>query len=168
MYSCRQNFSKVVEDAINEQINLEMSAFYHYLSAATFLNHEHIALNGLYKFFTKASKEEMAHAQQFIDYQIKRGGSVQFSVIKPGPNWKSPLQILQIALQMELKVNESLLYICKLAEDQGDHQLSSFIEIFLEEQISAQKELSDMITNLKRVGNNGIGLYLFDQQLDKD
>lgn len=168
MYSCRQNFSTIVEDAINEQINLEMTAFYHYLSAATFLNREHIALPGLSKFFTKASKEEMIHANEFIDYQIKRGGSVQFSIIKPGPNWKSPLQILQIALQMELKVNESLLYISKLAEDQSDPQLSSFVEIFLEEQISAQKELSDMITNLKRVGNNGLGLYLFDQQFDKN
>jgi ferritin heavy chain len=168
MYSCRQNFSKVVEEAINEQINLEMTAFYHYLSAATFLNQEHIALPGLYKFFTKASKEEMKHAQEFIDYQIKRGGTVRFEVIKPGPHWKSPLQILQIALQMELKVNESLLYVHKLAEEQGDPQLTDFIETFLEEQISAQKELSDMITNLKRVGNNGIGLYLFDQQLNKD
>ncbi len=165
MQSCRQNFSPIVEDAINDQINMELTAFYHYLAVATFLNHEHIALPGLYNFFTKASKEELDHAQQFIDYQIKRGGIVYFKPIKSSPKWKSPLQILQVALQMELTVNESLLNLHKLAGNVNDPQLASFIETFLEEQVSGQKELSNMITNLKRVGNHGLGLYLFDSKL---
>lgn len=32
----------------------------------------------------------------------------------------------------------------------------------------AYGQLADMITNLKRVGGDGLGLYLFDQQLQKE
>lgn len=46
--------------------------------------------------------------------------------------------------------------------------MTDFIESeFLGEQVEGQKELADMITNLKRVGSHGIGLFLFDQDLQK-
>ena len=49
-----------------------------------------------------------------------------------------------------------------------DPEFTNFIEEhFLPEQVEGQKMLADMITNLKRVGGDGVGLYLFDQELQK-
>lgn len=45
--------------------------------------------------------------------------------------------------------------------------MCDFIEgEFLKEQVEAQKMISDMITNLRRVGGDGLGLYLFDKNLE--
>lgn len=62
-------------------------------------------------------------------------------------------------------VNECLLKVHKVAEENNDPQMTDFIEGYLEEQVNGQKELADLITNLKRVGGDGVGLFLFDQQL---
>jgi ferritin len=54
------------------------------------------------KFFKKQSDEEREHAEKLIEYQNNRGGRVVYKDIKVGPEWKSPLQALETALQMEL------------------------------------------------------------------
>ena len=164
-HTCRYNYSAEVENAVNKQIQLELQAFYYYLSAATYFDKEDVALPGCFKFFTKASKEELDHAQQFINYQNIRGGTVEFKPLEKCPEWSSPLQVFTKALEMELQVNESILQLYKIADEIGDQQMTGFLDPFLEEQVKAQKELSNIITVLKRVGPNGVTLYIFDNQL---
>lgn len=43
------------------------------------------------------------------------------------------------------------------------HQMADYLEDFLEEQVRSIKEISDYITNLKRVGT-GLGEYMFDKE----
>ena len=67
---------------------------------------------------------------------------------------------------MEKDVNKALLEVHKLAEEQNDSQLCDFIaSVFLKEQVESLKQLADMLTNLSRVGNDGVGLFLFDKDL---
>eukprot|EP01134_Creolimax_fragrantissima_P004547 CFRG4547T1 len=167
MSICRQNFASASENHINDQINVELTAAYHYLSAAAYFNRDDVALPGFRHFFKKSSEEEHEHAQSFIDYQNKRGGVVTFQAIEAPPAWNGPLMAMEAALAMELRVNASLLNLHKTAEENNDAQMTDFIDDFLLEQVNAQKELADLITNLKRVGGDSLGLYLFDQQLHK-
>ncbi len=164
-HTCRQNYPPEIENAINKQIQLELQAFYYYLSAAAYFDKEDIALPGCCKFFSKASKEELDHAQQFINYQNTRGGAVEFKVLDKCPEWNSPMEVFSRALEMELQVNESILQMHKLADELGDIQLTGFLDPFLEEQVKSQKELSNIITILKRVGPTGVTLFIFDNQL---
>lgn len=89
---------------------------------------------------------------------------------------------------MCIDVNNSLLKLHKVADGNGDPQMCDFIEgNFLGEQVEAIKKLSDMVTQLNRVGEGkdrkkkisvhnpnllncplGLGLYLWDQQLYRD
>jgi ferritin heavy chain len=60
------------------------------------------------------------------------------------------------------------LYCCclQVASAQNDPQLGDFVESeFLEEQVESLKEIADMLTTLARVGNDGLGLHLFDRDL---
>lgn len=165
---CRQNFTEEAEKALNDQINMELTASYHYLSAASYFGRDDVALKGFEIFFKKASDEEREHAHRLIQYQNMRGGRVVYQDIKCGPEWQSAMQSLETALQIELSVNENLLKLHKIADTNSDPQMTDFIECeFLVEQVKSQKELADMITNLKRVGEDGIGLFLFDQNLQK-
>jgi ferritin heavy chain len=66
----------------------------------------------------------------------------------------------------------SILFSCVLTHSSSSFhcQLCDFIENdFLLEQVQAIKELSDHITNLKRVGP-GLGEYMYDREsmLDED
>ena len=68
-------------------------------------------------------------------------------------------------MSLEKEVNQSLLELHVLSAEKNDAHLCDFLEgEFLDEQVNASKELSDMITQIKRAGP-GIGEYLFDKEL---
>ena len=164
---CRQNFADACESAINGQINMEFRASYVYQSMAAHFAHDSVALPGLAAHFRKEADEERSHALKFVDYLVSRGGVVQFSDIKaPNNSWESARQVLEAALDLEKAVNASLLKLHELADESNDPHLADFIEEeFLDDQVVTLKELSDLITQLDRCGNEGLGLYLFDQKL---
>ena len=77
------------------------------------------------------------------------------------------MDALQAALLLERNVNQSLLELHAVAGTHNDAHLADFIESeFLNEQVEAIKELSDMITQCKRAGP-GLGEHLFDKQLQE-
>uniref|UniRef100_A0A8W8K253 Ferritin n=1 Tax=Magallana gigas TaxID=29159 RepID=A0A8W8K253_MAGGI len=80
--------------------------------------------------------------------------------------WGTGLDAMQVALQLEKTVNQSLLDLHKVADSHKDAQMCDFLEThYLEEQVNAIKEISDHITQLKRVGS-GLGEYEYDRRLD--
>ena len=164
---CRQNFSESCEKAINTQINMEFAASYVYQSLAAHFAHDSVALPGLAARFRKEAEEERSHALKFVDYLTKRGGFVKFTDISaPSASWKSAREGLEAALSLEKDVNSSLLKLHELADEASDPHLADFIEEeFLDDQVESLKELADLITQLDRCGNEGLGLYLFDQKL---
>ena len=96
-----------------------------------------------------------------------RGGKVMLGAIAdPENEWKSARNALETALQMEKDINKSLLNLHALADTHNDPQLADFLESeFLEHQVKSIKEISDLLTNLNRVGADGLGLFLFDKEL---
>ena len=81
----RQNFHRESEKLINQQINMELQGFYFYLSNETYFSRHDVALFGFAKMFKEFKEEEMKHAQIFIDYQNKRGGTVLFEILGQEP-----------------------------------------------------------------------------------
>jgi len=161
----RQNFHEDCEAAINRQINMELFASYTYYSMAYYFDRDDVAFRNVKKYFLKASDEEREHAQKLTEYQNMRGGRVRYSpVAQPDKDeWGSICDAFEAALDLEKKVNESLLSIHSIAQEKNDPQMCDFLEThYLEEQVKAIKELSDHITNLKRNGT-GLGEYLFDK-----
>ena len=71
------------------------------------------------------------------------------------------------ALEMEQIVYKSLLNLHKLADSEGDPQFTDYIEgNFLNEQIEAINELTRYISQLKRIGNSGHGVWDFDKNFN--
>ena len=103
-----------------------------------------------------------------MDYQNMRGGKVVFQdVQRPTKSeWSDPLDAAEDALDLEKSVNQSLLDLHKVADGAGDAQMTDFLEgEYLKEQVEAAKELSDLITKIKRVGATGTGIYLLDKDM---
>nr|AIU94778.1 hypothetical protein [Phragmatopoma lapidosa] len=162
----RQNFHSDSEAGINKQINLELYACYCYQSMAYYFDRDDVALPGFSKYFKKASDEEREHAERLMKYQNQRGGRIVLQNIqKPERDeWGTGLDAMQVALALEKNVNQSLLDLHKLGDSHGDAQFCDFIESeYLEEQVNGIKEISDHITQLKRVGP-GLGEYMYDKE----
>ncbi|KAL0084807.1 ferritin-like superfamily [Phycomyces blakesleeanus] len=169
MSLAKQNFATTSEEAINQQINTELQASQVYLSMASWAQHSSVALPGLEKYFREQAEEERKHAQHLIDYQNTRGGKVILrSLQAPETEWKSAKNAIESALQLEKDVNKSLLNLHKIGDSNGDPQMCDFVEAtYLGEQVEAIKTLADMVTQLNRVGE-GLGVYLWDQQLYRE
>jgi len=162
----RQNFHSETEAGINKQINLELYASYCYQSMGFYFERDDVALPGFSAYFKKASEEEREHAEKLMKYQNKRGGRIVLQNIqKPERDeWGTGLDAMQVALALEKNVNQSLLDLHKLGDTHGDAQFCDFVEgEYLEEQVTAIKEISDHITQLKRVGP-GLGEYMYDKE----
>lgn len=165
----RHNFHFDSEAAINKQINLELYASYAYLSMAYHFDRDDIALHGFYEFFKKASDEEREHAQKLMKYLNKRGGRIILTDIKAHPvnDWGTAENAVSAALQLEHDVNRSLLALHGVAASHNDANLCDFLENeYLQEQVDSIKELGDLLTNIKRVGE-GFGIFVLDKELNK-
>lgn len=163
----KQNFHVDTEAGINKQINMELTASYVYQAIAFYFDRADVALEGFHKYFKEQSDEEREHAEKLMKYQNLRGGALKLSDVKKPPkeHWGSPLEALESALQLERDVNQSLLDLHSLASNHGDAAFCDFIEgEYLKEQVEAIKTITEMITNLKRVGP-GLGEYLFSKNL---
>jgi len=94
-------------------------------------------------------------------------------VRKPDPSdatfincdWRDPLTAITAARQLEINVYRNLKTIHGLADKQRDPNLTDFLETFLDEQVKSIKELSDLLTQLKRV-EPCLGYHLIDKDLD--
>jgi len=167
MSLCRQKYHEECEAGVNKQINLELYASYAYLSMAYHFDRDDVALKGFHKYFKKASDEEREHAEKLMKFQNQRGGRIVLQDVKKpegGDEWGCGLDAMQTALDLEKHVNQALFDLHAIAEKHGDAQMCDFLEgNFLAEQAEAIKEISDYITNLKRVGP-GLGEYQFDHE----
>jgi len=162
---CRQNYHQESEIAINKQINMELNASYVYSSLAFYFDQDDVALPHFHAFFLKQSTEEREHAQKLMKFQNKRGGRIVLKDIqKPlKDEWGTTLEAMQAALELEKAVNTSLLELHAIAGKHEDSVMTDYIEEFLQEQVESIKQISDYITNLKRVGP-GLGEYMFDKE----
>ena len=161
-------WSEECEKTLNEQINLELYASYAYHYLFSYFNQNTIGLRNVAEYYNKCSLEEREHAHKFIEYQNKRGGRVNLEDIKKSgfidKNSISTLESFEIALELEKKVYLNLLNLHKVAGESNDPQFCDFIEgEFLEEQINAMDELRTYISKLKLIGDNGHGVWNFDQ-----
>jgi len=167
----RQNFADACEAALNDQINVEFNVSYVYHALHAYFDRDYVGLPGLAGYFKAASHEEREHAELLMEYVNKRGGSVKLqSIMMPdmefgGSVSGDALYAMELTLSMEKLVNEKLLTVHRIADECGDPQMTDFIEgNFLEEQVQAIKEVSNMVAQLRRVGK-GHGVYHFDTQL---
>ncbi|XP_078062474.1 ferritin, heavy subunit-like [Mustelus asterias] len=163
-----QNYHQDCEAGVNKQINLELTASYLYLSLTSFFDRDDVALDNFSHFFKHQSQEKREHAEKLIKFQNKRGGRILLQDVKKPERdeWGNSLQAMQVALDLEKNVNQSLLDLHQLAATQTDPHLCDFLETHcLDEQVKTIKQLGDHITNLKRLGapENGMGEYLFDK-----
>ena len=163
---CRQNWSEACETQLNNQINSEYEASLAYHCLANYFNRDDVGLKKLYEYFSKASLEEIEHADKLMEYQNMRGGIVKLTNIQVNDYClEKPNDILEsfnIALELEKSINQKLIDLHRVAEDSNDAQFSDYIEgNFLNEQVEAISEISKIISVLDRFQGDQHAIWNF-------
>ncbi len=153
-----------LQDAINAQINAELWSAYLYLSMG--MHFENEGYSGIANWYKIQFKEEQAHAEIFMNYLNSRGGRVILAPIAEVPtNWKSPLAAFEATLAHEEKVTSLINALYHLAIEENDYATKGKLDWFISEQVEEEETARGIIDRLKLVSNNGMGLYMLNQEL---
>ena len=156
--------SKRLHEAMNAQINAELWSAYLYLSMG--MQFEANGHAGFANWFKIQFKEEQAHAEIFMNYLNSRGGRVILKPIDEVPqSWESPLAAFEATLAHEEKVTALINNIYALAEAEHDYATRGKLDWFVSEQVEEEETAQGLIDRLKLIGDNGLALYMLDQEL---
>ena len=156
--------SSKLQDAINAQINAEFWSAYLYLAMSQYFESE--GHPGIANWFKIQFKEEQAHAEIFMNYLNSRGGRVVLAPIAEVPeSWDSPLAAYEHTLAHEEKVTAMINDIYHIAVEEKDYATCNKLDWFVEEQVEEEETARGLIDRLKMIGDNGLALYTFNQEL---
>lgn len=156
--------SNKVQDALNAQINAELWSAYLYLSMA--MHFEAEGLDGVANWFNIQVQEEQAHARIFMNFVNQRNGRVVLSPIAEVPTtWVNPLEAFNATLGHERKVTALINNLYSLAAAENDYATCDRLKWFVTEQVEEEETAQKLIDKLTLVGDNGMGLYMIDQEL---
>ncbi|MGI6157546.1 MAG: ferritin [Saccharofermentanales bacterium] len=155
-----------VRKLFNEQINKEYFSAYLYLAMSNWLSQQDWpgAANWMYVQY----KEEILHAEGFIQYMMMRGEDVELPAVeKPKRTWDSVLQVFEEALEHEQFITESIDKMAQTAEKAGDRAARLFLDWYILEQVEEEVNAEDNIILWKRAGNKPGPMMILDQQYAK-
>ncbi|MHB2154716.1 ferritin [Calditrichota bacterium GD2] len=156
--------SKKLEAALNDQITKEFFSEYLYLSMASYC--DSIDLGGFANWFISQAEEEHQHAMKLFKYVQDREGRVALGAMeKPQHEFKDVMHLFEQVLEHEQLITQSINKIYELALNEKDYPTQVELEWFIKEQVEEEKQVSDIIKQLKWIKDNPTMLYMLDQQL---
>ena len=156
--------NKAVQEAINNQIAMEFSSEYIYLSMSA--HFEHANLPGFANWMQIQSQEEHTHAMRLFNFVNDRGGRVILQALpQPPVEFGVPLAIMQTALEHEQKVTAAINSLYGVAMKENDYATISMLQWFVNEQVEEEKTATLIVEQLKLIGDDGPALLLLDREL---
>jgi ferritin len=156
--------SQSIQDALNNQINLEFVSAYAYLAASA--HFESVSLPGFSGWMRKQYEEEIEHALRILDHVLDRDGRVQLQAIaEPHAKFDKPLDAFEMALEHERKVTASIHTLFALAATANDYPTQAMLQWFVTEQVEEEKSVGQIVDWLKMAGDSPVALLMLDQKL---
>ena len=158
------SMSKVVIDALNQQINNELTASYEYLAMSGWCEGQ--TLQGSAKWLRLQSQEEYGHAMKLHDFVLSRGGHVELKALPvPTQTFKSLHDVFDKVLKQEQQVSQQIDALYDLAFKEKAFAATVELQWFLTEQVEEEKVGREIVTKLKMIGNDPSSLLEMDREL---
>lgn len=155
-----------VLDALNDQIRMEMSSGYVYLSMAAQFEAE--TFEGFARWMRLQAAEELDHAMRLFDYVNRRGGRVVLQDIDAPPeHFGRPLKAFRAALEAEKKVTASIHELFRLAGEHADLATQREMDWFVTEQVEEEENAQRAVDLLSRAGDNDAALLMLDREFGR-
>jgi ferritin len=153
-----------ITKAINDQINKEIYSAYLYIGMAAYA--ASMALGGISNWFRAQAKEELGHAEKFMNYLSEQGGELVLKAIAaPDQKFTSVAGLFDKTLDHEKEVTASIHNLVTLAKKEADYATEIFLQWFVTEQIEEEASVSDIIQKLAIGGKGGNAILVLDKAL---
>ena len=157
-------FSQVVQDAINEQINNELSAWYSYLGMSTYCERQNFT--GCARWLRIQSQEEYGHGLRLLDFLIARNGTVKLkAVAEPALQFKSIAAVFEQALEQEQQVSAQIDSLYELALKEKAFAALVQLQWFITEQVEEEKTAREIVAKFHLVRDDPASLLDLDREL---
>jgi len=158
--------SKIMQDAINEQINKELYSSYLYLSMSSYFADKN--LSGFATWLRVQVDEEREHGMKFYDHLVDRGGRVALKAIAlPHSEWKSSLEAFKEVQSHEAAVTASINALYELALKEKDYPTQVLLQWFITEQVEEEKNAAEIVQQLELIDAHGTAVLMLDHRLGK-
>jgi ferritin len=156
--------SQKMNDALNNQINVELASAYTYLSMSTYC--DDADLKGAAGWLRLQWEEELAHGMKAIEYIGGRGGRVALKAIgQPPTQFESVLAVFEQVLAHEREVTAAIHELYDLAVEERDYASQTFLQWYVNEQVEEENSAAEIISMLRVAGDTGPGLFMVDRKL---
>jgi ferritin len=153
-----------IVDAINLQVNAELSASYSYLAMSAYCAGQNF--HGFANWFRVQSQEESGHAMKLFDFLIARGWPVDLKAMpEPRVRFTSFLEVFEQALTQEQEVSRQIDALYELAFREKAFAALVELQWFITEQVEEEKTARDIIAKLRLVQDDPAALIDFDREL---
>ena len=156
--------SNEILNMLNERIKGEYEAANLYFAAGQWC--EENGFLGTAKLLKKHYKEEHEHAAKLYQYIADRNAKTITPDIKaPIQSFIDLMDVMQEAYMHEKKVTDNYNKLAQICLDSGDFVTFNFIAWFLTEQIEEEATFKNYIDQLKIIGDDKGGLFMFDNEI---
>ena len=154
---------KDVLKKINDQIQLEYESAFIYKQMSIDMAIK--GWNGFAHWFDAQYKEEIAHAEEMINYVIMRGETPVLHDIKTAESkLEGVVAYFEKAYEHECFVSKSINEIVAAARKENDYATENFFRRFVDEQVEEEDTVAGIVDRLK-LANGDAGYLIIDGDL---
>jgi ferritin len=153
-----------VVDAINQQINSELSASYSYLAMSAWCERQ--KFTGAARWLRLQSQEEYMHAMKLFDFLLARDCDAELREIHaPDYPYRSLLDVFERGLKQEEEVSRQIDSLYEIAFQEKAFAAVAELQWFLTEQVEEEKTAREIVTKLTMVGSDPASILDMDREL---
>ena len=153
-----------VVEAINRQINSELSASYSYLAMSAWCEGQ--KFTGAARWLRLQSQEEYMHAMKLFDFILARDAQVDLKPLeKPRQKYKSLADVFEKALAQEQEVSRQIDALYETAFKEKAFAAVAELQWFLTEQVEEEKTGREIVAKFKLIGNDPASILDMEREL---
>jgi ferritin len=160
----RMSMSQVVKDAINHQINAELSASYQYLAMSAFCEKQN--LRGFGRWLRLQSQEEYGHGMKLFDFMIARGCDVELQPLTaPTVSFSSLIEVFETVQRQEYEVSAQIDALYELAFREKAFAATVELQWFLTEQVEEEQSAREILSKIRMVQHDPASILDLDRDI---
>jgi ferritin len=153
-----------VVQAINSQINSELSASYSYLAMSAWCERQ--KFTGAARWLRLQSQEEYLHAMKLFDFVLARDENVELKPLaEPRQSFTSLAEVFERALEQEQDVSRQIDSLYEIAFKEKAFAAVAELQWFLTEQVEEEKVGREIVAKFKLIGSDPASILDMDRDL---
>ena len=157
---------KSIQDALNQQINLEQYSAQLYLAMSAHC--EAKAFRGFAQWLRVQAQEETAHAMKLVTFLLDRGGRLELAAIQAPPTeFGTITQVFEKILAHERGITASISALFERSRGEKDYASEITLQWYVTEQVEEEATIGQIVDHLKAVGEQGGGIWYLDSKMGK-